>query len=312
MRTGPDRCGRRLGALVAALVLSSCGRDFAPERLDGPVATTYAADLAGTVAAVGDLTRDLGVLRARCLHGLGFPQPLQALGVGQAPGSDPLRIDPGDFGPSTRAEADRFGMIGSELAANGSVGAVVANDPAFDAAAHRCDDWIYGVLVPGLRGLQSEAAAFVDDVRARLVHRVSRAVEPSLRVRVDCTRRAGYPGLTTARFLRAGSMQEVLRHAGVEAGRITGAREVPRREHLRRGEIVVLPPAPTARYVPSPDEVRFARVYVDCGHRAGFTRTSRLAVDGARSVLEDVMRGASDVLRRRLVAALARMHAPGG
>lgn len=301
--------------LLGGLLLSACAPEFAPPPLDAPVAS-YAADLGGTVAAAAAVTGDLGELRARCLDSLGYPQALRALAYADdpTPADDPLGIAPGDFGPSTPAEAERFGMIGSELSgADARAGAIVSRDPGFDGAAERCDHWIYDSAVPGLRALQSQAAAFVDDVRAELVGLVSDAVEPSLRARVVCTRRAGYPGLTVGRFLAASSMREILGFAGVEAGHVEpGGPDVLRRDAVGEGEVAVFPPVPGPRYLPSGAEVRFARAYAECGRATGFARVTGSAVVRARSLLEVERREESDGLRGRLVAALTRMRSPEG
>lgn len=235
------------------------------------------------------LPSTVGEVRAECLDQQGHPEAKQARDLRRPAAGvqrrEPLAIALLDFGPTTRAEARRWGLAGTELAFDeGDTGIVISRDPAYDLAAEHCDGWIYDDLAPGLRQDQSDLAAFVDAVANDFVERVGEAVTPVLAERVRCVAR-DHPGVTVDDVLAADSMLEILAAAEVEPGARVDPPAGPTEEDVRSGEVGVFAPVPAATYAPSPEEVGFALRYADCATSTHFVERVAAAEEKARDAV---------------------------
>lgn len=308
---------RLLATLALALGAGGCAKGeqaLHPPALLEARTSQFESSVAGTLDAAVAVTSALGIIRGRCLATHGFPQVDKALSLRRAASPDfdqgLLDIAPIEFGPSTEDEARKYGMVGTEVATDtGDVGVVVANDPDFDRASERCDEWIYTKLSPGLREVQSDAAEFQDAVRLDFVSLLAADVKAVMAARARCVIGAGYPRLTEAAFFDAPSMEALLHAAGVEPGRVdVPATSVPARQEVPVGTVLVYPPPSSVHYSPSEDEVAFAVAYARCGKVVGFGKASARAEATARETVEARRAAESDDLRQDLLAGLENLH----
>lgn len=301
--------GLFVGAVGLAFLLPSCGSEAAFQEPPVPSFAVLepAPGVAGTIALGQEVSRRVGRLRAACLEQNGHPEMLRATQLASPGNVDlvhaPLTVLPLEYGPNTKAEALKYGLAGVELAADQpSVGGVAVNDVDFERATERCDRWLYRSRAPGLRSLQSEAAAFQDAVGSVFIAGIGRRIQRALRDRAVCVARHGYPAFTPRRFVRAPSMAALVEGMGIPLGSVVGgSAEVPQAAALPRGTVRIYPPAGLRSYRPSRAEVALAETFADCGRAVRFTERAASAEHEAR---RDVVRS----FRDRAVRLTERLH----
>lgn len=292
-------------AAAATLVMTGCTASSAP-----PARSARAAGLQPTststravITATQNLAHVVGELQARCMVTAGYPQVARAQHLTeQAPPryrTVPLSILPIDFGPATLSEAQRYGFSGSVIPMQTDHAAVlVANSRRFDEAADRCGVEI-AARYPGLRRLQTDAAAFRDAAEHDFVRRVTPLVTPAVRDRMACLRSHGYPRLDPRRAVHQ-ELAQIVRGAGVEPGRFAAVDALPTQGSLPRGTVRVFPPRQPPGYHPTRAEVAFGRQYVSCARRTHFFLRVRHAARRARHATERLFRTDAAAMSERL------------
>jgi hypothetical protein len=216
----------------------------------------------------------------------GFPEPTLATRMGrQVPDryrTKSMNAVLIDFGPSTMAEASRYGFGGSTFPIDaGGDGVVVSRNPAFDAAAEECNRQLKQQF-PGFSRLQGRSARFSSAVRTTFVDRLTPLVARPLLDRLACVRDAGYPALDPDQALESDDIGDILRLAGVQPGHEVVGPAPPDRSDVELGDQEAFPPQPPRRYEVSEEELAFSQTYVLCGQETSFVTRVRSAVRAAR------------------------------
>ncbi len=311
----------RLASVVAAglgLLVSGCGGpDFTKPSLSGLVVSEAQPQESSrrvqhALITARTLSARVGHVRGACLEAQGYPQFNESLSLRRpAQGAfttGPLAIPMIEFGPSTRAEASRFGFGGAETAVDdGDHGFLISKSSEFDRVGTRCDEWLYDELAPGLELLQTRAAKLSGRAGTDLARRVSRAIEPLLLERLRCVRRHGYPQLEPAAVLSTKTGGDLLAAVGVAPGQLV-QEPFDADSRVRAGEIGVFPPPPAPTYRPSRAEVALASVYADCGLAQHFRKRARAVVRQARLAVEHRWGVRAEQLAAEITRMLPRLR----
>ena len=276
---------RNAGGVTVEFVAPDLSSRTAPAPVD------EAKSVPRAIALTTVLSAEVGRVRALCMDEQGFPQSKEALAAGRAGNPDyersPLSAIPLEFGPSTRAEASTYGFAGVASALDeGELGTVLSKDARFEALMDRCDTWLYSHAAPQLRNLQSRAARLSAQATRQYHDELVKHLGVLTTRRIDCVRSA-YPAMPSWKMMRDMDEEEVLHEMGIPTGRhIEGVGVVPDMQLVQPGTVRVFPPRTAERYLPSREEIRFARTYADCGRRVGFSTALTAASAQASAAVE--------------------------
>jgi hypothetical protein len=287
--------------IITAVLLTGCAgpQTSAPPTASptrsGAAEQTVLAELNETSTMADTLGTKMTSALARCMARHGHRQMESSLKAdSRRPAAVPrpaLGIHPLELGPTTVAEATKYGMIGVGLGfSEVSAPSVVSKNKEYDEAGEVC-------LSRELSGAGELAEArqrwsqVLNESRLSLVKRTEPAIKAILMARVNCVRQSGYGKLVGSRFL-AGDLKNELQRIGVTPGRHLESKAQP--AVPREGTVTVYP---TERqiYQPSTSERKFAVVYVACGDCMNFRK--KLA-DVVTPAVEAEAKERADVIRK--------------
>ncbi len=335
--TGQERSRRRRSVTTVLLVLAVATGSFAAASWglsrfadggeDDVVRVRFAAprlpersltaprsegSVASALRLASALPGEIGRVRAACLQQQGRDELDRALRQRRQPArpelTQPLTVLPIEFGPSSSAEARRFGFAGTAVALDeGEVGAVVSRDPVYDRLAERCDGWMYE-RARGLQEAQASASRFSEVVDGAFHDELVRLLDDAIERRLDCVR-VRYPALPSWSALQQMNEDELLARLRIVPGRVLrGGGLAPSERLVPVGRVRVFAPLGRDRYRPSAAEVRFATAFADCARRTGFERALAAATPRAVVSIETRFGVRADRLRRDVTALLARLQ----
>lgn len=258
--------GISLAFVVAAGVHATVSRDDI-----GPDAATSANTHALTAwveddlgEAIAELDGRIRTARAKCLADAGFHDYMQVMGQIPASYSRPiLGVAPQEIGPNTIADAEAWGMAGIELSFSpGPAPVVIPTSQEFEDADARCVRRLRDDLK-----VSDQAVQLINELSRDLRSRLIPGLEPLLLGRMSCVQARGYPGLEPKDWAAGGAPSKLLADIGVEVGGedVDQVRKWSNMDGFRMSD-PGLPPS----YRPTPEERRFAEVFVRCGADTGF------------------------------------------
>jgi hypothetical protein len=213
-------------------------------------------------AQAGRLDRAITRTLAECMRQHGF---LQLAGTVSDRGPrlrrPVLGIHPAELGPSSAAQAEAYGMLGTGLLFTDPPGPIVRSSAAaYDAALTTCTSTLpdSGAVYDRLAGWRE----LTDDLRRDLLTRVDPPLREILRRQLRCVQRTGYPRLPIDTLLD-GDTPAALKTLRIAVGTFSAAPADPPPLPPDTTEVVPAPPEQT--YTPAPAEVSFALTYVRCG-----------------------------------------------
>lgn len=225
--------------------------------------------------------RLVGATTRTCMARSGFPQLKRAHSASghRSPlaSYQPLDIHPLELGPTTTAQARRFGVIGVSLAFREPESpTVVSRNRQYDRAYAKCHERGQDGWVGSATRTVSRAHDLMNGLRRAHLATSEAAISDLLKGRLKCVRREGYGEVRPREWLGDKSLEDLLRSVGVTPGVEFPGTE-PMLGAVANGDITIVYPRRAARYVPSPSEVKFAVVYVRCGERLGFRQELKKA-----------------------------------
>ncbi len=259
------------------------------------------ATLAGGAGDIGTVMDEIDALLrhwhngdaqevAQCMHTAGFPQLLElvsSMGSSSGQSTGKLRqlttIYAHELGPLTESQARQFGILGSHLIGASErprPGNVISNDPSYSAARHECIEasrvHFEAEDVTEMKAIAQSNHDLKNAVISQFRTAVGVQLEELLLERLACVRDGGYPDLDLDAIQGSGgSPEDDLRMVGIEPGetrRIVSDRHEELEAPLEPGETRLVLGSDMSRehYIPSPAEIEFALVFVDCSERIRF------------------------------------------
>jgi hypothetical protein len=210
------------------------------------------------------LDRALTQALAECMRTHGHPQlsdTMPAQDRGPRLRRPVLGVHAAELGPTSAAQAEAYGMLGTGLLFTDPPRPIVestaaAYDPALTGCMARLPD--ARVVFERLAGWRT----LTNELRQDLLTRVDGPLREILRRQLGCVRRTGYPALPLDTFLD-GDTRAALRTLQIPVGTFSAAPADP--PPLPSDTTRVLPAPPEQTYTPTPAEVAFALTYVRCG-----------------------------------------------
>ena len=265
---GPGAPGGRLAELAAAASASSpSARALAPS---GPDPVDAQADQV-------DLLIDSEL--ATCMAAQGFSQLQEAFASRRAaPRAEAQRgigrVHPLEMGPLTESDAERFGMLGTDMAFQAAPRPFVeSTDPKYGAAQKRCT-----ASLPAGGDIQQRLAdwrEYASLARDEILQQSDGAVRTIARERLDCLRGGAYPAVEPRNFVD-GDMAAALKQVQVDVGRWDNPPPDP--PALLADTTRVVPASPRILYHPTRTEIAFAKAYAACGRQQDFAKKLSNAV----------------------------------
>lgn len=230
------------------------------------------------------LDRAVTAALAKCMRTQGHPQLAETMSVrdtGPRLRRPVLGVHAAELGPTSAAQAEAYGMLGTGLLfTDPPLPIVESSAAAYDTALTGClsdlpDGQMVHERLAGWRTLTNE-------LRQDLLTRVDPPLRQILRRQLGCVRRTGYPALSLDTFLD-GDTRTALRALQIPVGTFSAAPADP--PPLPPDATRVVPAPPEQTYTPTPAEVAFARTYVRCGRVTGLESALARVVDPAAEEL---------------------------
>lgn len=228
-----------------------------------------------------DLLLDSAI--ARCMTDRGFTQLATAYSSRRAaPAPEAARaidqVHPLEMGPLTAKDAERFGMLGTDMAFRAAPRPFVeSTDPGYEKALTACT-----AALPGgnLQQRLADWREYASLARDEILAASDDAVRRLALARLECVRNSTYPAVRPADFLE-GDMSTALERINVRVGSWDEAPADP--PPLAPHRTRVVPAAPRLAYHPTAGEVAFAKAYAACGTEQGFAARLHESVAPAAS-----------------------------
>lgn len=250
----------------ATLAVVGCSRDDGPPPITGdgtlPPGTVFSFDLyLGDRLDLIDYARRK--VEAECMAEAGYPQH-QSAGVPMMHGNaQQLALNVGRaFGFASEEEARERGLgrsFGAEPAR------IVSFDANFDAVFERCRGESAEVFGTGAGQLLDQYSSIGNVLSSEFAVWARPRFEADFSALVDCLVASGYTVVDRQRFIETRAPEAF----GLPSGHLEHVAELDWEPTRVPGTVVVGPPIPARRYVPSPQESELAVAWYRCDQESG-------------------------------------------